>query len=237
MSHTLSEEEVSYQLLSKPEPKSLTGYRKLTAFCRSAAAQSWKYTWVDTCCIDKTSSAEVSEAINSIWRWYKKFAIWFAHLDDLVRTLQELLASTKIVFYDPKWKMIRGRDTLSFDISAATEISRLHLRHPRQASVAAKVSWMSKRRTTRSEDIAYSFLGSFRSIHAFDLRRSFECLRSAHPTTRASLPGRITVSSRAACSRFLSLHLQVLAILLRFNIVASVRLHTQSPFWFGDRGV
>ncbi|KAL5905981.1 hypothetical protein ACKVV1_010394 [Pyricularia oryzae] len=29
------------------------------------------YVWVDICCIDKTSSAELSEAINSMFRWYE----------------------------------------------------------------------------------------------------------------------------------------------------------------------
>lgn len=186
LSHTWAEEEVSYQLLSKSEAQSLAGYKKITAFCKLAAAQGWKYAWADTCCIDKTSSAELSEAINSMWRWYGKSSMCFAHLADCVNnesygshstafsseirnsrwftrgwTLQELLAPAKIVFYDSKWNLIGDRDTLSFDISIATGISRLHLRHPQQASVAAKMSWMSKRQTTRSEDIAYSLLGLF----------------------------------------------------------------------------
>ncbi|KAL8934585.1 MAG: hypothetical protein Q9216_005834 [Gyalolechia sp. 2 TL-2023] len=186
LSHTWGKEEVSYQLLLKSEAQSLAGYEKLTRFCKLAAAQGWKYAWVDTCCIDKTSSAELSEAINSMWRWYEKSAICYAHLADCVNnepygshstafsseirrsrwftrgwTLQELLAPAKVVFYDSRWNMIGDRDSLSLDISAATGINRLHLRHPQQASIAAKMSWMSKRQTTRSEDIAYSLLGLF----------------------------------------------------------------------------
>ncbi len=33
---------------------------------------SYKYAWIDTCCIDKTNNVELSEAINSMFRWYKR---------------------------------------------------------------------------------------------------------------------------------------------------------------------
>jgi hypothetical protein len=42
------------------------------------------YVWIDTCCIDKTSSAEFTEAINSMYRWYQKADICYAHLEDFV---------------------------------------------------------------------------------------------------------------------------------------------------------
>ncbi|KAL8735489.1 MAG: hypothetical protein Q9181_002779 [Wetmoreana brouardii] len=189
LSHTWGAGEVSYQVLLKPEAKYLAGYDKIKAFCSIAAAQGWKYGWVDTCCIDKTSSAELSEAINSMWRWYEKSAVCFAYLQDctndpdegsrsnhvpqLLRnltksrwftrgwTLQELLAPTKVVFYDYLWNEIGERDFLRDCIRNATGISPLHLRHPKRASIAAKMSWMSKRQTTRPEDIAYSLMGLF----------------------------------------------------------------------------
>ncbi|KAI4193110.1 MAG: hypothetical protein LQ346_004013 [Caloplaca aetnensis] len=189
LSHTWGAEEISYQLLSQPEARSLNGYGKLTGCCKLAAAQGWKYVWIDTCCIDKTSSAELSEAINSVWRWYSNSAVCYAYLSDYVKptgddssdaviaqspigfkkarwwsrgwTLQELLAPSKVVFYDALWIEIGDKNALSSDIQSISGIPYQHLRQPKIASVAAKMSWMSKRTTTRSEDIAYSLLGLF----------------------------------------------------------------------------
>ncbi|KAI4195730.1 MAG: hypothetical protein LQ348_002416 [Seirophora lacunosa] len=190
LSHTWAAEEVSYQLLSTPEAKSLAGYQKIVRCCSLAAAQGWRYVWIDTCCIDKTSSAELSEAINSMWRWYEQSGVCFAYLADCVKevhegsdpsllnaqtlrefqdsrwftrgwTLQELLAPAKVVFYDAQWREIGDKDDLQDLIWIATLIGPLHLRKPRTASVAAKLSWMSRRQTTRPEDIAYSLLGLF----------------------------------------------------------------------------
>jgi hypothetical protein len=48
-----------------------------------AAKHSCDYVWIDTCCIDKTSSAELSEAINSMFRWYRKSKVCFAYLEDV----------------------------------------------------------------------------------------------------------------------------------------------------------
>ena len=186
LSHTWGDEEVSYQLFPKPEGKSLAGYKKITACCKLAAAQGWHYVWIDTCCIDKTSSAELSEAINSMWKWYEDSGLCLAYLVDCLGheddasdstvvfrqvrnskwftrgwTLQELLAPTNVVFYDSWWREIGDKHELSDQICAAAKIGRYNLRHPRQASIAAKMSWMSSRRTTRPEDMAYSLLGLF----------------------------------------------------------------------------
>lgn len=177
LSHTWENEEVSYQLLSKPEAKSLAGCNKIKSFCELAAAQGWKYGWVDTCCIDKTSSAELSEAINSMWRWYENSRMCIAFLADCLKssrdgfhnsrwftrgwTLQELLAPADVLSYDRSWTEIGDKISLAGAICQVTGISLLHLRKSGTASRAAKMSWMSKRQTTRLEDIAYSLLGVF----------------------------------------------------------------------------
>jgi hypothetical protein len=36
--------------------------------------------WIDTCCIDKRSSAELSEAIDSMYRWYEAVKECYAYL-------------------------------------------------------------------------------------------------------------------------------------------------------------
>ena len=61
----------------------LKGYKKIKACCALAASCSYEYVWIDTCCIDKTSSAELSEAINSMYRWYLNAAICYAYLVDV----------------------------------------------------------------------------------------------------------------------------------------------------------
>ena len=138
---------------------------------------------MDTCCIDRSSSADLSEAINSMYQWYGQAKYCIAYLADIsiVKdetrverkrfwesewfkrgwTLQELLAPPEVVFYDRSWKAIGTKNRLKAYISRATHISIRHLFRPSEASVAAKMSWASHRQTSRPEDIAYSLLGLF----------------------------------------------------------------------------
>ncbi|KAF2201152.1 hypothetical protein GQ43DRAFT_448996 [Delitschia confertaspora ATCC 74209] len=51
--------------------------------CQQARQDNLAYVWIDTCCIDKSSSAELSEAINSMWRYYERSAMCYAYLDDV----------------------------------------------------------------------------------------------------------------------------------------------------------
>jgi hypothetical protein len=72
LSHTWGEEEVSLQeMQSTGIAIQKAGYEKIKRCCETGAADGYEYVWIDTCCIDKTSSAELSEAINSMFRWYK----------------------------------------------------------------------------------------------------------------------------------------------------------------------
>lgn len=67
-------------------PESLVlrkGYRKISATCKQALEDDVSHAWVDTCCIDKTSSAELTESINSMYRWYYAAEICYAFLEDL----------------------------------------------------------------------------------------------------------------------------------------------------------
>jgi hypothetical protein len=137
---------------------------------------------VDTCCIDKSSSAELSEAINSMWRWYRESTACYAYLDDVDRsdhtadanlaeskwftrgwTLQELLAPSNLIFFDSIWTRIGVRDELATEISDITKIHRYYLgKDPssiERASIAERMSWASARETTRPEDVAYCLLG------------------------------------------------------------------------------
>ncbi|KAI1424854.1 HET-domain-containing protein [Xylaria sp. FL1777] len=83
LSHTWGAEEVSlYDMKSGAQATKLKGYEKISATCRIAQEQGLDYAWVDTCCIDKSSSAELSEAINSMFAWYQNAAVCYAWLSD-----------------------------------------------------------------------------------------------------------------------------------------------------------
>ena len=138
----------------------------------------------DRCCIDKTSSAELSEAINSMYLWYQEAALCYAYLPDVPSndpstlssqlaeskwftrgwTLQELLAPSTVYFYGEQWVELGTKASLHKTISRITGIpDRVLLMDPlAKISVAMRMSWASKRRTTRLEDMAYCLMGIFR---------------------------------------------------------------------------
>ncbi|KAI1172981.1 HET-domain-containing protein [Nemania sp. FL0916] len=83
LSHTWGDEEVSLDDMRRgTEVEKLKGYDKIKATCRIAEEQGLEYVWIDTCCIDKASSAELSEAINSMFAWYRDAAVCYAWLAD-----------------------------------------------------------------------------------------------------------------------------------------------------------
>ncbi|KAI0329668.1 HET-domain-containing protein [Cubamyces sp. BRFM 1775] len=158
---------------------------KIRRFCETAASQDLDYAWGDSFCIDKTSSAELSEAINSMFNWYRCAAVCYAYLHDVPSaatalghgvgslfyqsawhkrgwTLQELLAPEAVVFYSADWTIIGTKHALATEISEVTNIHRDVLTSRRSLydfSVACRMSWAASRKTTRKEDEAYSLLG------------------------------------------------------------------------------
>jgi len=83
LSHRWEKDEISLPQLVAGGVESKLGYLKIKQCCEVAEEAGFQYAWIDTCCIDKTSSAELSEAINSMYRWYKKAAICYAYLSDV----------------------------------------------------------------------------------------------------------------------------------------------------------
>lgn len=84
LSHTWGDDEVTYRHWSDPElRKAHLGYNKIIMACDYALAQGHKHLWVDTNCIDKSSSAELTEAINSMFPWYAESAVCYAYLEDV----------------------------------------------------------------------------------------------------------------------------------------------------------
>jgi hypothetical protein len=85
LSHTWSLEEISFQLFSNPAVRSckMAGCKKILGCAEMAKLAHFKYCWVDTCCIDKLSSAELSEATNSMYDWYSNFMFCIIYLSDI----------------------------------------------------------------------------------------------------------------------------------------------------------
>lgn len=186
LSHRWQEDEVLLADISHPiNDAKLASYKKTESVCKQAAADRLEYVWVDTCCIDKTSSAELSEAINSMYSWYRQAEKCYAYLSDVVAeaetdqrhsslarsewfkrgwTLQELLAPTDVIFFSRDWVEIGTKSTLSEILSNISGIDKEILAQSqpaRSASIAKRMSWASERVTTRPEDIAYSLMGIF----------------------------------------------------------------------------
>ncbi|KAF2651895.1 HET-domain-containing protein [Lophiostoma macrostomum CBS 122681] len=182
LSHTWGKEEPRLQDMHNDNIKRLHGYKKIEHAAKQAAQDGLEFVWIDTICIDKTSSAELSEAINSMFRWYAQSRVCYAYLEDVERsanftesrwftrgfTLQELLAPKQLVFYNKRWDWL-GEKTTEYLVpkicmACGIFIEDQHVLtdfQPGKWSVATRMSWASTRQTTRREDIAYCLLGIF----------------------------------------------------------------------------
>lgn len=101
LSHTWGAGEVTYQELSgklTQLTQQKAGFKKIQMTCTQAITDGLEYCWVDTCCIDKTSSAELSEAINSMFRWYARSTVCYAYLEDV-----EVAAGATSDFERSRW--------------------------------------------------------------------------------------------------------------------------------------
>jgi hypothetical protein len=184
LSHTWEKEELSFHDIQGGNAKNMAGYAKVEGCCLKAQLDCIDYVWIDTCCIDKTSSAELSEAINSMYRWYKEAQVCYAYLADVPSgealqsadspfvksrwfrrgwTLQELIAPSSLVFYGNDWVEIGTKLSLQKLVCAITgiPIDVLKFGDVGEFSVAQRMSWASKRQTTRVEDMAYCLMGLF----------------------------------------------------------------------------
>src|SRR5580693_6861571 len=83
LSHTWGKDEISFQDIQRGSADKKAGYAKIKFSRTQALDDGLDYFWVDTCCIDKSSSAELSEAINSMYRWYQNAQICYAYLADV----------------------------------------------------------------------------------------------------------------------------------------------------------
>ena len=140
LSHTWDTEEVSFQDMRGWLIQFRKRFAKIRATCQQAMKDNIDYVWVDTCCIDKSSSAELTEAINSMFAYYRNAVVCYVLLSDLNPsietntglpqcrwftrgwTLQELIAPPEVRFYDSAWKFRGTTIDLLKAISRITHI-------------------------------------------------------------------------------------------------------------------
>ncbi|CAN9459370.1 unnamed protein product [Alternaria sp. RS040] len=193
LSHTWGpdQEEVTFADLEQDAGTTKAGYRKLQFCADQAAKDGLRYFWVDTCCIDKSSSAELSEAINSMFAWYRDAARCYVYLSDVSTsslvsstpaqqqwnrafrhsrwftrgwTLQELVAPVSVEFFSAENEPLGNKYSLVQELHGITGISVEALQGSRpldQLTVNERMSWVGQRKTKREEDAAYSLLGIF----------------------------------------------------------------------------
>jgi hypothetical protein len=181
LSHMWGDDEVAFEDMNNPaNAENKKRYLKIKRTCERALSQRIRLAWVDTCCIDKSSSAELSESINSMFLWYKLSTICYAWLEDWdgsghesIRqskwftrgwTLQELIAPPEVEFLNRDWEFCGNRRSFGDTISSVTGIEIHVLQGHRSLSkvpVGRRMSWAASRKTTRTEDRAYSLLGIF----------------------------------------------------------------------------
>ena len=179
-------EEVSYDDFNAERKRLAGGWFKIKDCCHMALLQDLQYCWIDTCCINKDSSAEESRSINSMYAWYGRATETFVYLDDVhcsslttadstnelqnsrwfTRgwTLQELIAPTKVTFFNSRWESLGTKDELCSLLEKITSIPEGVLCNkisPHDCSIAQRMFWAADRETTEPEDQAYCLIGLF----------------------------------------------------------------------------
>ncbi|KAM0297353.1 hypothetical protein HYE67_003075 [Fusarium culmorum] len=160
---------------------------KILGACITARQQGLQWMWIDNCCINKSDNSELSESINSMFKWYSDAVVCLTYLSDVRYaggspvfqsyetgetskwfsrgwTLQELLAPSNLLFYDTDWKYLGSKIDLAKPIEDVTGIAAQYLTKEndfRTACIAAKMSWAARREATKEEDMAYCLFGIF----------------------------------------------------------------------------
>ncbi|KAI6030074.1 glycosyltransferase family 20-domain-containing protein [Pisolithus marmoratus] len=135
------------------------GSQKIIRCCEQAEKDGYSWLWIDTCCIDKRSSAELSEAINSMYQWYRNAQRCYVYLGDVDEstfpkeqdfskfdrsngwpewfsrgwTLQELIAPKEVEFFNKNWVSIGTKQQLTSTLEDITRIPSYVLRSGRVA--------------------------------------------------------------------------------------------------------
>jgi hypothetical protein len=190
LSHTWREDadEVTFADLAQGGGKHNPGHKKIRFCGEQAQRDGLQYFWVDTCCIDKSDKAELSHAIQSMFRWYQHATKCYVYLSDVSTkkkkaestsaeftwepafrssrwfkrgwTLQELLAPSIVEFFSQQWEKLGDKSSLKSMISKITGIPHQALQGTfSQFDIEDRLRWKGERKTKLKEDIAYSLSG------------------------------------------------------------------------------
>ncbi len=192
LSHTWGKdkEEVTFDDLKAGTYSGKISYRKIQFCGKQAARDGLQYFWVDSCCIDKSNHTELSEAINSMFSWYRDAAKCYVYLSDVSTrndadesfsrsvwkselrqsrwftrawTLQELIAPHSVEFFSREDERLGDKRSLELSLHEITGIPVEVFRGDSltQFPVKERMLWAAKRTARRREDEAYSLLGIF----------------------------------------------------------------------------
>ena len=183
LSHTwgADQDEVTFRDMNTNLRTDKVGYKKLEFCAKQAAKDELQFIWVDTCCIDKANNTELSEAINSMFRWYQRSKRCYVFLPDVQVegdnpatctavwlpqfrksrwftrgwTLQELLAPSSVEFFCADGKKLGDKTSLDRELSEITGISiqALQGKPLSKFTVSERFSWTESRQTKREEDM------------------------------------------------------------------------------------
>ncbi|GIZ46847.1 hypothetical protein CKM354_000995600 [Cercospora kikuchii] len=190
-SHRWSDREATYKDVRNGQNKNKAGYKKVLAFARYIRERlsPLEWLWIDTCCINKESEAELSYSINSMFNWYRGSEMCLAYLEDIKDkerylssvwftrgwTLQELIAPRLVVFVTNEWQVIGNKgcvfshcDSMSSGANLVREIATLTGIPERvlndwgtsvNLAIGDKIRWIEGRETLREEDMSYALFG------------------------------------------------------------------------------
>lgn len=192
LSHTWGKdtEEVNFDDFKAGTYTDKIGYKKIHFCGEQAARDKLQHFWVDTCCINKSNLAELSEAINSMFSWYQDAAKCYVYLSDVSTrsdadesfsrffwksefrhsrwftrawTLQELIAPDSVEFFSREEERLGDKISLEPSLHEITGIPVEVFRGKplTQFSVEERMLWATKRTAKRKEDEAYSLFGIF----------------------------------------------------------------------------
>jgi hypothetical protein len=190
LSHTWGDprDEVTFDDILEGVGDTKAGAKKIRLCADQASKDGLQFFWIDTCCINRSSSVELSTAINSMFRRYRNAARCYVYLSDVSVddstessqrawrlafrrsrwftrgwTLQELLAPASVEFFSAEWIRLGNKLSLGEEIRDVTGIPMQALRGTplSQFSIEERLSWAAGRQTSIAEDAIYSLWGIF----------------------------------------------------------------------------
>ncbi|KAL9607639.1 MAG: hypothetical protein Q9167_007462 [Letrouitia subvulpina] len=176
LSHTwgADEDEITFDNLKEGSTKGKAGYEKILFCGKQARKDGLHYFWVDTCCINKSNNAELSEAIISMFRWYRDAAECYVYLSDVTTdgrtqseaSLQPWEPAFRENFFCSNGHRLGNKDSLEGQLHEipGIPVSALHGAALSGFDVHERLLWAESRETKREEDKAYSLLGIFNVV-------------------------------------------------------------------------